>query len=133
MKKIFLLASAILVLEGASTVYAANDFKFSFVSNIIGKTEFNLNKEYTTCDSNAGTYVYNTNSYADFVGEYCIDLNGNGIFKKDYEGTYQKADGRVHTTNYGEIKKNTYTVDIGSNSHLAQRAAQIKGEGQIKQ
>ncbi len=133
MKRGLAIAGMTLLLGGISTVYAANDFTFSFSSNVIGKTEFKLSNMDTKCKSKAATYVYNTNSYASFTGNYCITLDGNGFFNPDYKGTYKKADGYMYTTTYGKIKKNTYTVNIGTNSDLIPRGGQIKGAGSIVQ
>lgn len=132
-KKIFAITGMALALGSASTVYAANTFTFSFISNVIGTTEFKLDKGNTTCDSKADTYKYNTNSYASFIGNYCIDLDGNGIFEPDYTGTYHKADGYIYKTYYEDIKKNTYTVNIYTNDDLVARCLQIRGNGEIIQ
>ena len=81
----------------------------------------------------AYTYKYDTNSYASFIGNYRIDLDGNGVFEPDYTGTYHKADGYMYTTDYEDIKKNTYTVNVNTNSDLAPRCIQIRGNGEIIQ
>lgn len=132
-KKRFVIADIALLLGGASSAYAANDFNFSFVSNVIGKKEFKLKNKYATCSSRAETYRYNTNRYVSSIGNYIIDLDGNGFFNPDYDGTYHKADGYVYTTDYGKIKNNTYTVNIGTNSDLTATGRQIKGCGEIIQ
>lgn len=133
MKKKLTLVVMLLFLGGTLTTYASKDFTFCFSSNVIGKKGFKLSNKKTTCESRADTFIFNTDNYADFVGKYCIDLEGKGFFKPSYSGTYQKVDGYVHTTKYGKIKKNTYTVNIGSNSHLVPKGGQIKGEGEIVQ
>lgn len=81
-KKIFTITGVALALGSASTAYAANTFTFSFVTNVIGTTEFELRKGNTTCDSKAYTYKYDTNSYASFIGNYRIDLDGNGVLNQ---------------------------------------------------
>ncbi len=124
-KKIFTNTGVALALGSASTAYAANTFTFSFVTNVIGTTEFELKKGNTTCGSKAYTYKYDTNSYASFIGNYRIDLDGNGVF--------EPADGYIYTTDYGDIKKNTYTVNVNTNSDLAPRCLQIRGNGEIIQ
>ena len=89
----------------------------------------------TTCVSTAATYRYNTDKLVDFEGRYAVDLDGNGFFNKDYKGTYKRADGNKHTTNYGKIDKNTYTVTVGVNieDNIGPMGGQIKGEGELKQ
>ena len=132
-KKIFTNTGVALALGSASTAYAANTFTFSLVTNVIGTKEFELKKGNTTCGSKAYTYKYDTNSYASFIGNYRIDLDGNGVFEPDYTGTYHKADGYMYTTDYEDIKKNTYTVNVNTNSDLAPRCLQIRGNGEIIQ
>ena len=83
--------------------------------------------------STAYAAKYDTNSYASFIGNYRIDLDGNGVFEPDYTGTYHKADGYMYTTDYEDIKKNTYTVNVNTNSDLAPRCLQIRGNGEIIQ
>lgn len=134
-KKGIVVASIIAILGGSTAVSAANNFRFSMVSNVIGKKEFNLKNKTTNCESKASTYRYNTENLVDFVGRYSVNLDGNGFLKKDYEGTYKKADGKDHTTGYGKINKNTYTVNVvvDPRCNLIPQGGQIKGEGEIKQ
>lgn len=134
-KKGIAVASIIAILGGSTAASAANNFRFSMVSNVIGKKEFNLKNKTTNCESKASTYRYNTENLVDFVGKYSVDLDGNGFLKKDYKGSYKKADGKVHTTGYGKINKNTYTVNVGVDPrcNLIPQGGQIKGEGEIKQ
>lgn len=134
-KKNIVVLMMVLALGGGTAASAANKFKFSIVTSVIGKTEFKLQAKKTTCVSTAATYRYNTDNLVDFVGRYAVDLDGNGFFNKDYEGTYKRADGNKHTTNYGKIDKNTYTVTVGVNieDNIGPMGGQIKGEGELKQ
>lgn len=140
-KKFLAISGITLILGGASTAYAANTFSFSFHTQVVGKKEFNLKNKVTYCDSRAATYEYNTKNYANFVGHYSIELDGNDFWKPDYKGTSKKADDRVYTTNYNKdknnipqkIRANTYTVNIGSKDDLTSRCLQITGNGTLKQ
>lgn len=116
-----------------SVVYAANTFSYSFVSNVIGKTEFKLKNKKTVCKSRAATYKYHTKSYANYIGNYRITLDGNGFFNPNYIGDYKKADDKMHDTNYKKIQKNTYTVNIGTKDDLVARCLQITGTGKLLQ
>lgn len=133
MKKLFVIAGMALIVGGTSTAYASNDFTFSFVTNVIGKKEFKLSKKDTSCDSRAATYRYNTDFIVDHVARYRVNLDGNGFFNPDYTGKYQDANGKFCTTKYNTIKKNTYTVNLGTKDDLAPRSEQIKGTGTIYQ
>ena len=135
MKKYYkmIIVASMALLFSVSTAYAANNFSFSFVSNVIGKTVFDLKAKNTVCVSKAATYVYNTNNYAKFVGNYRISLKGTGLLGHTYKGDYKKADDKEHTTKYDVIAKHTYTVNIGTNTDLAAQCGQIKGTGHIEQ
>lgn len=133
MKKKFAIAATALLLGGTLTAYASNDFTFCFSSNVIGKTEYKLKKKETKCESKAITCRYYTGESVSFVGNYRIDLDGNGFFAADYKGKYKKADGSSCITKYGKIDKNTYTVNIGTNSDLIPKGGQIEGSGEILQ
>lgn len=62
---------------------------------------------------------------------YCV-LDGSGFLAKGYVGTSRPADGSYHYQKYGKIKKNTYTINVGTPDDLTSSGREIQGEGAIE-
>lgn len=110
----------------------ANHFTFKFSYAVVGHTSYSLSAKNTRTNNIAQTYRYNTNQIVDNNGHYIVSLDGNGFLKKDYVGTSRPADGSYHYQKYGKIKKNTYTINVGTPDDLTASGREIQGEGAIE-
>lgn len=126
--------SLLATIMSTTFVYAETNkgsFSFDFSTAVIGKTEFSLAGKETNCDSTANTY--RNGSVLKTKYTYGITLDGNGIFNPNYKGSTHYANGKKYRTSYGVIKKNTYTVNVGSDDDLNMAGANIKGSGTLYQ
>ncbi len=125
----------LLAMMNTALVYAESNkgnFTFNFSSAVIGKTEFSLAGKETNCDSTANTYREGSVLKKKFT--YAITLDGKGLFKPSYKGSTHSANGKKYRTNYGIIKKNTYTLYIwSSDDDINMCGANIKGSGSLYQ
>lgn len=126
--------SLLMLVMSTSLVYAEKkkgSFSFNFSSYVLGKTEFSLAGKETNCDSTANTYRNGSVHKTKYT--YGITLDGNGLFKPNYKGSTHSANGKKYRTSYGIIKKNTYTVNVGSDDDLNMAGVNIKGTGTLYQ
>lgn len=107
-------------------------FTFDFKFTVKGTTQFSMSKQDTKCISSAQAYQSEYDSY-NYGYSYKIDLDGDGWFRPDYSGSYVLGDGYNHTTTYGKISENTYTVNIDSKENLNTGGYQMIGSGILYQ
>lgn len=133
-KNIFMvgLLTCLLGTASAQVINAQNQgFTFKFSYALQGKTTYSLKEKKTKTNNIADTYRYNEDSVVDNKGHYKVDLDGKGFFARDYSGSYQKADGYAYDQKYGKIKKNKYTIGIGTKDDLTASGRYIEGSGDI--
>lgn len=138
MKKCIVLTVATFVIGGTlSANNVTKYFNFAFSYAVIGNSEFKLSKLSTHAVTTGQTYVYDRSNNHGTVNpnkaNYNITLDGNGYFAADYTGAYKCANGDKCITNYGNVDKNTYTINVGTNSDATACGQYIRGNGYVWQ
>ena len=129
-KNIFMvgLLTCLLGTASAQVINAQNQgFTFKFSYALQGKTTYSLKEKKTKTNNIADTYRYNEDSVVDNKGH----MHNHLLFARDYSGSYQKADGYAYDQKYGKIKKNKYTIGIGTKDDLTASGRYIEGSGDI--
>lgn len=130
------------MLAGTASVLAGTNyyksFTFNFAYAVTGTTEFELDNFETTARGTADTYEYAPDANGNYIvvagkEEYMFTLNGKGLFGKNYQTDYMKADDETHPYVFDEVKAGTYTVDVDSKVKLGSMNRRIKGTGSIEQ
>nr|WP_297932807.1 hypothetical protein [uncultured Blautia sp.] len=130
-----ILVSMMLLVVGATTVYAASvgSFSFEFSTAVYGSTKYSLSNKSTSVKTTANTYSYATGNTISSQS-YMVSLHKSSSIFNTFK-TAGAADGTAKTVNFGTVSSGTYVVDLCATDPPASGMVYwyIKGSGNINQ
>lgn len=127
--------SLMMLIAGATTVYAASvgTFSFEFSTAVYGSTKYSLSNKSTSVKTTANTYSYATGNTISSE-DYMVSLHKSSSIINTFK-TAGAADGTTKTVNFGTVSSGTYVVDLCSVDPPASGMVYwyIKGSGSVNQ